>query len=72
MDMDQKHEQVVVTWPGRHARPQPGAAPDQPAVGEGHRQLCRRDAGREAVFDIADFEAIAAFAGLRPPLRRAV
>ena len=70
MPMDQKQEQVVVEWPGHGARPPLGAS-ERSTVAEDRTPPCRQDPGCEAIFDIADFEAIAAFAGLRPPMRRA-
>jgi hypothetical protein len=63
MTMNQEQEQVVVEWPGHGAWPQPDA---KAAPRASRMQPRRRELGLEAVFDIADFEAIAIFAGLLP------
>ena len=74
MDMDQKQEQVVVEWPGHGAWPQPDAMAARTAPRAGRKQPRPtepgHEPGREAVFDIADFEAIAVFAGVQPKPRR--
>lgn len=57
MTMDHKQEAVVLAWPGRAATERPERRGETP----------QEQPSREAVFDIADFKAIAAFAGLRPP-----
>ena len=62
MPMDQKQEQVVVEWPGLEAWPQSDAM----APRAGRKAPRRKEPGHEAVFDIADFKAIALFAGLPP------
>jgi hypothetical protein len=69
MDMDQKQEQVV-ELPGPGAWPQPDATAARSAPRASRKQPRLETPGREAVFDIADFEAIAIFAGLRPRPRR--
>jgi hypothetical protein len=66
MAMDLKHDQQRETaaWPrqtpGRRRR---GAAAD--ATRPGRPEAVRSEPARDPVFDIADFEAIADFAGLR-------
>ena len=60
MDTDRKHEQTMVM-----DRPGPRRGPAAAPV------LQRPKVTREAVFDIADFEAIASFAGLPARPRQA-
>jgi hypothetical protein len=67
MTMNHKQEQVVVEWPGLGAWPRSDAASAPRPSGKAPRL---KEPGREAVFDIADFEAIAIFAGLPPRQRR--
>lgn len=63
MTMDLKQEQSVLDRPDR-------AVAEPPAPSDGHIALDQMQAGAqekggEAIFDIADFRAIASFAGLR-------
>ena len=60
MTMDLKRDQaVVIEWPGV-----PGGKPRRGAAASPSSPERRPETEREAVFDIADFEAIASFAGV--------
>ncbi|MFC7473968.1 hypothetical protein ACFQS7_06365 [Dankookia sp. GCM10030260] len=62
MDTDRKHDQtMVMDRPGLRRGPAAAPVPPRPMP----------EAPREAVFDIADFEAIASFAGLPARPRQA-
>jgi hypothetical protein len=68
--MDHEQEPMVAERSGPGAWPQPDATAARSASSASRRQPRRKEPGREALFDIADFEAIAAFAGLQPRPRR--
>lgn len=60
MDMNLKQDHRQAEWPGQ-------AGGRQRRGGVAEPRAARPDKDREPIFDVADFEAIAVFAGLRPP-----